>query len=163
MWSVTMGKMQRNKGAAAEREVFKILADELGVNIKRDLSQTQDGGCDFSLANYACEIKRQEALQLRTWWKQACDSAETTGEIPAVIYRQSRQPWRVMLPFDAVSPMFMLFDERDDTYRYDQERAELYERTITIKLEPMFIEILRETLSHQAMEMMVESKRSTTH
>lgn len=155
-----MGKMQRNKGAAGEREVFKILADELGVELKRDLSQTQDGGCDFSLAGFSCEIKRQETLNLQTWWNQTCYSAGRNAEVPALIYRQSRQPWRVIVPFDAVSPLFLC--DPEDINDEAIIEAERFDRSITMLLQPMFTDLLRETMSLEAMAAMREKGHHTT-
>ena len=84
-----MGKSQRTKGAAGEREFINLLKDELGdlPELKRNLDQYQESACDLVIANYAIEIKRQEALSIGSWWKQACDNAD--GLIPALAYRQS--------------------------------------------------------------------------
>ena len=41
-----MGKMQRNKGANAERELLSLLNDGLGLNLTRNLTQTREGGAD---------------------------------------------------------------------------------------------------------------------
>ena len=90
-----MSKMSRTKGAAAEREVFKIFNDELGLSIKRNLEQYQQSDSDARLYGFCIEIKRCEALSLRSWWDQVVESSKKDHSIPVLIYRQSRQPWRV--------------------------------------------------------------------
>ena len=66
-----MGKMQRNKGAQAERELFALLTDGLGLNITRNLVQTRAGGADtIDIPGVALEVKRHEVLQIGSWWEQ---------------------------------------------------------------------------------------------
>ncbi len=56
----SMSAMQRRKGAAGEREVLKLLGDELGVLLSRNLQQTREGGADcIALKGFAIEVKRQ--------------------------------------------------------------------------------------------------------
>jgi len=86
----------RNKGAAAEREVFKILSLALGIKVERNLIQTRDGGADtYSIEGWAVEIKRQETLSLPAWWEQTLAQAVLAQKKPMLVYRQSRHPWRV--------------------------------------------------------------------
>ena len=93
-----MGAAQRTKGAKAEREVASLLADRLGGDVVRNLVQTREGGHDLlGVDPFALEVKRCERLELAAWWRQACDQCPE-GQVPALIYRQSRQPWRVILP-----------------------------------------------------------------
>lgn len=92
-----MSAMQRRKGAAAECELLKLLGEELGVSLSRNIQQTRSGGADcLELKGFAVEIKRQEALSRPTWWKQAVRQAEGIGE-PIVFYRRSREPWRALI------------------------------------------------------------------
>jgi len=96
-----MGASQRRKGAAAERELAKILADELGERVCRNLEQVRSGGCDLlGLAPFAIEVKRCETLALPAWWRQACEQSQ--GAVPVLAYRRSRQPWRFRLPLPYV-------------------------------------------------------------
>ena len=157
--SIQVGKSQRNKGAAGEREVFKILNDELGLGLKRDLSQTQDGGCDFTVANFACEIKRQETLSLGSWWDQTARNAGKLDLIPALLYRQSRQPWRVMLPFAYISDIFWGWDT---DIPLAPDWAADFDRTATILLQPMFTDLIRENMSSMALAAMREKASHTT-
>lgn len=103
------GKGNRSKGATAEREFLKKLTEELeeiefsGLpenGLARNLDQTREGGWDNNeLLRFAMEIRRRESLSLGSWWKKVCEEAIPTDKIPAVIYRQSRQPWKIMVPF----------------------------------------------------------------
>lgn len=93
-----MSASQRRKGAAAEREVLKLLSAELGVMLERNLSQTRGGGADcISLHGFAIEVKRQEALSRPAWWRQACAQAEKLGVEPMLLYRRSREPWKAFI------------------------------------------------------------------
>lgn len=89
-----MSAMQRRKGQQAEREVLKLLGDELGQELQRNLQQTRCGGADcLSVRGWAIEIKRQEALNRLAWWRQTCKQAEQVGAEPMLLYRRSREAW----------------------------------------------------------------------
>jgi Holliday junction resolvase len=93
-----VGIMQRRKGANSERELFGLLRDELGIAVERNLSQTRGGGADsLSIDGLAIEVKRQEKPFSDAWWRQAVKQAGST-RTPIVAYRQSRQPWRFVVP-----------------------------------------------------------------
>lgn len=93
-----MSASQRRKGAAAEREVLRILGDLLGVALTRNLQQTREGGADcLAVRGFAIEVKRQERLSRPAWWRQACDQAARVGAEPMLMYRRSRQPWQVLI------------------------------------------------------------------
>lgn len=111
-----MGRMQRNKGAAGEREVLKLLSERLGMTLNRNLSQTRNGGADcVELGRIRLEIKRQERLNINGWWAQAEEQAglllvtnvtnnnnpeslnSTELLVPALAYRQSHKPWVFVL------------------------------------------------------------------
>lgn len=108
-----MGINIRTKGATAEREVADALNTVLNMvriehggkvpakpTVQRNQNQTAVGGCDLiNTFHFAIEVKRQEALSINTWWKQCVISAqEISGAVPVLIYRQSKQPWKVILP-----------------------------------------------------------------
>ena len=96
-----MGAMSRRKGAAGERELFALLEEHLGIAIKRNLEQTRGGGADsYDLPGYAIEVKRVEQLAVDRWWSQAVMQAGSA--IPVLAYRQSRQPWRFVVPLEWV-------------------------------------------------------------
>jgi hypothetical protein len=94
---------QRNKGARGERELFAMLTLDLGVVVKRNLSQTRGGGADgIDVPGFAIEVKRQERLALPGWWAQAVDQAG--DKIAVLFYRQSRHPWRAVIDLYDLDP-----------------------------------------------------------
>ena len=106
-----MGRSQRAKGAAGERELAAVvhmhLQDVLAERPQRNLEQTRGGGHDLTGLPYiAVECKRHEQLAVDAWWRQACEQAEAAGAHPVLAYRQSRKPWTFVLPWDLLSPDF---------------------------------------------------------
>lgn len=93
-----MSASQRTKGAAAEREICKLLSDELGVTVRRNVDQARSGGADcVEIRGFAIEVKRREALSRPSWWAQTVKQADALGLEPLLLYRRSREPWRAML------------------------------------------------------------------
>ena len=89
-----MSSSQRRKGAAAEREVLRLLGQELGISLQRNLQQTREGGADcLCVRGYAIEVKRQEVLSRPRWWRQACEQAARAQSEPMLLYRRSREAW----------------------------------------------------------------------
>ena len=94
-----MSRASRQKGQRGEREVCKILAEQLGGEYKRNLSQTQDGGYDvLGLEGWAIEVKFQENLSIEKWWKQAVEQSSKDKK-PVLFFRKSRTDWRVVVPY----------------------------------------------------------------
>lgn len=94
------GRSNRNRGAAAERELARWIKDELGVEVSRNLKQyqrTQEGDLT-PLGPFLCEVKYHARLNVRDWWKQAVVSAKACGLIPVVAYKVARKGWRFVLP-----------------------------------------------------------------
>ena len=93
-----MGKASRTKGANGEREALKLLGEELGVMLTRNLQQTREGGGDCTVIKGFCvEIKRRERLARPSWWRQACEQAKRIGAEPMLLYRRSREPWTAFI------------------------------------------------------------------
>lgn len=93
-----MSAKSRNKGAAAEREVLRLLGEELGLMLTRNLTQTREGGADcLGVKGFALEVKRQESLSRPTWWRQACDQAQRVGAEPMLLYRRNREAWQAFI------------------------------------------------------------------
>jgi Holliday junction resolvase len=89
---------QRRKGQAAERELCRLLSDELGFVVQRNVDQARAGGADcVEVQGFAIECKRQERLCLPAWWRQAVKQGEDKQCEPLVFYRQSRQPWQALI------------------------------------------------------------------
>lgn len=92
-----MSVMQRNKGAAGERELFGLLSYELGFIVRRGLGAARDGGADsLDVPGWAIECKRCETWS-NSFWKQATAQAHASGSKPVLFWRQSRKPWAVIV------------------------------------------------------------------
>lgn len=108
-----MGINIRQKGAEGEREVIKLLTPII-VDVMKELSCPQEtidaalkmvqrnqnqsavGGNDLSNTfGMSIEVKRQEQLSVNTWWKQCVEAALRNNELPVLIYRQNRKPWKI--------------------------------------------------------------------
>lgn len=114
-----MGRMQRDKGASAERELAGAIFGELGVRLVRNLDQSRRGGYDLTLApdeagpvaavlaRFALEVKRHAQAtpaNVRVWWGQAEAQADAAGLVPVLAYRADRGAWRFVLPLYEVRP-----------------------------------------------------------
>lgn len=102
----------RAKGQTGEREIADMLnliiyttMTELGFTeeeclagfstVQRNQLQSAIGGNDLTNCfGLSIEVKRQEQLSVNTWWKQCVASAVKTNEIPVLLYRQNRKPWK---------------------------------------------------------------------
>lgn len=105
-----MSAMQRTKGACGERELAKLLSEQLGCDVTRNLLQTRDGGIGGDLCGLpvCLEVKRAAKPTMATWWRQACSQAvnnDGTG-IPVLAYRLDYQPWRFVVPLGALADGF---------------------------------------------------------
>ncbi len=103
----------RQKGQSGEREVADMLnfiiyqvMKELGypeeealkgmTTVQRNQNQSAVGGNDLTnCLGLSIEVKRQEQLSVNTWWAQCEAAANRNGEVPVLMYRQNRKPWRV--------------------------------------------------------------------
>lgn len=111
------GRKSRDKGQRGEREVAKIfiaameeVEGTIDINhwnnpdirarcksqeVKRNTTQSDRGGYDLSgVPLLAIEVKFCETFSLDAWWQQTLKQSHR-GEFPVLIYRCSRQPWRV--------------------------------------------------------------------
>lgn len=96
-----MGKSSRDKGSRAEREFINAILDELGGffgAIDKNWNQREGQRYDLKLGPFAVEVKRVEKLSLGSWWLEAVKQAEMNKHLmPMLAYRQSRQPWKIVL------------------------------------------------------------------
>ena len=91
-----MGKSERNKGAAGEREVVHIL-EAYGIKARRG----QVFFCEPDIVTdlpIHLEIKRQETTKIHEWMRQSCDQCR--GKYPTVIHRRSREQWLITMKFE---------------------------------------------------------------
>mgnify|MGYP003338407358 FL=1 len=101
------GKMSRNKGAGAERELSAFLSEQLGIEIKRKLGQARDSGDDIQIGKYRIEVKRRETLAIMQWCRQveACCNAD---DVPVVAFRQNNEEWRVVMRLNDILPLLKI-------------------------------------------------------
>ena len=102
--SAKTGKSRREKGQSGEREFFNALSELLGATVTRDLAQARDGGADGRVGGWRIEVKRQEKTRLMPWWEQATGQAPDRECWPALAYRASRMPWKVVVPLERLHP-----------------------------------------------------------
>lgn len=91
----------KQKGSEAEREVARILRDH-GYDARRGL-QYQSGQVEadvVGLPGYHIEVKRCEVIRMPEWIRQSMADARP-GEKWAVVWRRSREPWRITMDFEA--------------------------------------------------------------
>jgi len=102
-----MSKKSRRKGASFELGCCKLIKDEFGIEVRRNLEQYQvkDMG-DIMLDPFLIECKRYAAQGANwfkdDWWEQVKRSSQNQY-IPVLIYRYDRQPIRVTLPVVAIN------------------------------------------------------------
>lgn len=106
-----MGKMQRTKGAGAERELAKRLAKVLSLpegSVYRSRQYCgSDGdhgdvlGADGVLDGLHVECKRQESgtTTLYKWLDQAIDDAKKE-DVPVVMHRMNLRQWIVVVELE---------------------------------------------------------------
>jgi hypothetical protein len=90
-----MGKAQRDKGLLGEREVRHAFEDA-GFTV-RGLEGEGDNLAFRDGLTFHLETKRRERLALPEWIRQA-EAEAPSHATPLVVYRRSREPWRVVLP-----------------------------------------------------------------
>ena len=104
----------RNKGKAAESEFINMFQTLFPETIERNLEQVRSGGSDVSGSEpFVIEIKRVEKLDFPSWWRQVRAATKAVSDIPVVAYRQSRQPWKFLLPATLIvskSEAFIIVD-----------------------------------------------------
>lgn len=96
-----MGAKSQRKGRAAELELARILQGH-GYPVEAGRAQSYGEVPDLTgLSGIHIECKRTEALRLSEWMEQARRDAERFGDgLPAVFYRRSREPWRVVMDLE---------------------------------------------------------------
>lgn len=97
-----MGRSSRTKGANGEREVVHIL-NARGFAAQRTAPlQAAKGSVDsdvLGVDGHALEVKRCERVEIDKWCAQI-ELASRPTDVPCVVWRRSRQPWRIAMPFD---------------------------------------------------------------
>jgi len=107
------GNHSRRKGSSAELELARLIHEELGIRMQRQLDQPRSGGWDLELhpdelgpvaeqiGRYAIECKRAATASPATvagWWRQAWAQAAAAHRAPCLAYRVDRQGWLFVVP-----------------------------------------------------------------
>tara|TARA_R110001606_G_scaffold187686_1_gene335268 strand:- start:203 stop:622 length:420 start_codon:yes stop_codon:yes gene_type:complete len=96
-----MSKKSRTKGATFENAVCRAIKDELGLDVRRNLSQYQESDLgDIELEPFLIECKRYASGNWfqKPWWEQTKTAAAKQNMIPVLIWKYDRQPIRVTVP-----------------------------------------------------------------
>lgn len=106
-----MGKAERRKGAAAEREVAAIFREHGWPEAKRSGDAGQaDGDLDHTGPFYV-EVRRRETLAIPAWLREIEDECPP-GKRRLLVFRRSAEPWHVALP---LTDFLELLNEREET------------------------------------------------
>ena len=95
-----MSRAQRDKGKRGEIEVVHILRDVLGVDCRRNLVQTREGGCDIVLEPYRIEVKRRARIGGLYEWMEQAEAACDGGGRPLVVCRADGERWLAVMPME---------------------------------------------------------------
>lgn len=147
-----MSAKSRNKGAAGERELARLLTDELGVEVTRNLLQTREGGHDLNgVPGWCVEAKRRAKVtegEKRQWFDQVLGAWAAQPERewwPAVLYREDRKDWRALVPLHVLAPeVFPVFAAGTAG-----ASPVVHEQIADISL-PAFCQIVRESIEQTA-------------
>ena len=108
-----MSNMSKQKGKRGEKDFTQELSHILGrIKERKRLAghvawghgpkafvDVQANGTDIqSIDGLSIEVKRQEVLAVKAWWRQAERQSDDMGAIPILVYRQNRKAWSVCLP-----------------------------------------------------------------
>lgn len=99
----------RVKGANFERELARMIYDELGIEVKRDLEQyrASDHGDLIGLDGWCIEAKRYAknvgGSYSPAWWGQVTTAANANGTQPVLIYKYDRQPIRCVVFLSSIN------------------------------------------------------------
>ena len=110
------------KGSTYERDLCKLFDLELGISVRRRLSQWQDADeGDIFIDPFMVEAKRYKEGNWfkQSWWEQCCRAAAKHNAIPLLIYRYDRQPNRFVFPLFAVNSEWAV--GRSDQYSWPTE------------------------------------------
>ena len=95
------GRASREKGARGEREVCKLLSENLGGTFNRLLKQYQQSqlsDIEQLVGPYSLEVKNCAKTNLRAWWQQAVTAADKRGAVPCLAYKVPRRGWKFVVP-----------------------------------------------------------------
>ena len=93
-----MSKSQRTKGATYERDVCSAIQDATGLDVKRNIGQSRDGGDDITLPPYRIECKRRAKIATYEFMDQ-CAKSCGQNDVPVVVMRGDGRESLVVMKF----------------------------------------------------------------
>lgn len=107
-----MSVNSRQKGKRGELEIAHIM-QSYGYDARRSQQFAGiNGDADVvGVPHLHLEIKRVQALNLDKAMEQSIRDAKT-GEIPVVMHRKDRQPWRVTLGLEDFMKIYTAWEEK---------------------------------------------------
>ena len=120
----------RNKGKRGELEVAKLLRD-YGFDGRRTAQycgNTGEAADVVGLPGHHLEIKRCETIKLMDWIQQAERDAKH-GEEPAVVFRKSQEPWRIVVSFEHYLRIMRLLKDLLGGYKDEGEPSKSNENS----------------------------------
>ena len=94
-----MGKMQRTKGQAGEREAAGLIGIHTGWQVQRRVRNAAGDSDLVGVPGWSVEIKRYASAtrsDISGWWSQCITQAGS--ELPVLFYRLDRGEWRSVWP-----------------------------------------------------------------
>ena len=94
-----MGRMQRTKGQAGEREAAAQIRDHTGWDVSRRVRNAAGDSDLVGVPGWSVEIKRYATAarsDIAAWWMQCVSQAG--GKLPVLFYRLDRADWRSVWP-----------------------------------------------------------------
>lgn len=109
-----MGKASREKGKRGELEVAHIM-QAYGYDARRgqQFSGLQGDADVVGVPGLHLEIKRVKTLRLDDAMEQSIRDARE-GEIPVVVHRKDKQPWRVTLSLENFMTFYTAWERSRD-------------------------------------------------
>ena len=111
----SQGRGARRKGSAFERTLSKKLSEELGIEFKRGLGQTRNGGKEVpdvyseDLSWLHIEAKHQNAVSIKPAMKQAIEDSAPSGRIPIAITRDTGKDTLVTMLLEDFIPILRAY------------------------------------------------------
>ena len=101
----------RNKGASFERQICKLIKQNLNYDAKRNLDQYQSKGmADIIIPGWSIECKAYQKSGSNnfrpSWWQQAKESAAFLKLTPVLIYKFNNCPIKCVISLDVLSRNF---------------------------------------------------------
>lgn len=110
----------KSKGKRGELEAAHLL-QEYGYDARRSQQYCGlQGDADVvGLPGVHLEIKRVQALNIDKAMEQSIRDARE-GEMPVIMHRKDRQPWRVTMGFEDFMTLYKAWEELHDTEKTER-------------------------------------------